>query len=244
MKPVLVYNWKTYIPSTDEAVALADTLEDSGSVEVVVCPSTLHTTAVAKTIHKKNISLGIQDISATADNPRTGNISGTQASNAGVTFAIVGHAETRAAGVTNTMIAEKVHHALLSNLTPILCVSEQDNSEDESGKEIVQQLEEVLQQNKENLQKPDGKQHIIIAYEPTRHIGAQDALAPEKIKHIVEMVRKTAQQYKIQDTPIIYGGAVNTENAEGIIEIADVNGFLLGRAGTNTSTANTILHYL
>ena len=244
MKPVLVYNWKTYINSTDDAVALATALEDSNSADVVVCPSALHTLTVAKAIHKKNISLGIQDISTTADNPRTGNISGTQASDAGATHAIVGHAETRAAGITNTMVAEKVSHALLSNLIPILCLSEQDNSEHKNDREIVQQLEEVLQQNKECLQKPKNRQCIIIAYEPTQHIGAQDALAPEKVKHVVEMVRETAQQYELQDTPIIYGGAVSPENAEGIIEIADVNGFLLGRASTNANTANTILQYL
>lgn len=244
MKHVLIYNWKTYITSTDDAIALAGALEDSDSVEVVVCPSTLHTTAVAKAIQKKNIALGIQDISTTADNPRTGNISGAQASNAGITYAIVGHAETRASGVTNTMVADKVHHAFLSNLTPILCLSEQNESEHESDKEIAQQLEEVLQQNNEHLQKPDNKQRIIIAYEPTQHIGAQDALAPEKVKHAIDMIRKIVQQYTVQNTPVIYGGAVNTENAEGIIEIAGSNGFLLGRASTNASIANTIIQFL
>ena len=244
MKPVLVYNWKTYITSNDEAVTLANTLEGSDSVEVVVCPSALHSLVVAKAIHKKNISLGIQDISTAADNPRTGNISGAQASDAGATYAIVGHAETRAAGVTDAMVADKVHHALLSNLIPILCLSEQGDSEHKDDKEIVQQLEEVLQQNKEEIQKLSNEQRIIIAYEPTQHIGAQDALAPEKVKHIVKILRETIQQHKLQDTPIIYGGAVNPENAEGIIEIADINGFLLGRASTNANTANTILQYL
>ena len=42
MKSVLIYNWKTYITSDDEALALANTLDDSDSTEVVVCP--FHTT--------------------------------------------------------------------------------------------------------------------------------------------------------------------------------------------------------
>lgn len=244
MRPVLVYNWKTYIASADEAVALANALNDSDSAKIIVCPSALHTLAVAEAVHKKNISLGIQDISTTADNPRTGNIAGVQAASAGATHAIVGHAETRASGVTNIMVAEKVQHALQSNLVPILCLSEQGDSEHKEGEEIVQQLEEVLEQNKEELQRQSNEQRIIVAYEPTKHIGAQDALAPEKIKHTVEAVREVVQRYELQGTPIIYGGAVNTENAEGILEIAGSNGFLLGRASVNATTANTILKYL
>ena len=244
MKPALIYNWKTYIPSTDEAIALANALEGSDSAEVVVCPSALHSLEVAKIIHKKNISLGAQDISATTDNPQTGNMSGIQAVNAGMTYAIVGHAETRAAGTTNTMVAEKVHHALLSNLTPILCLSEQNDSEYKDEREIAQQLEEVLEQNKEELQNLKKEQRIIIAYEPTHHIGAQDALAPEKVKYVADMIREVAQKHKLQSAIIIYGGAVNTENAEGILEIGGISGFLLGRASTKANTANTILQYL
>ena len=247
MKPVLIYNWKTYIVTINDAVALAGALGGSDNVEVVVCPSALHTLAVAETIHKKNISLGAQDISISADNPRTGNISGAQAEAAGMSHAIVGHAETRAAGVTNTMVADKTYHALMSGLIPIVCLSEQsdDESDNGEGEEVSQQLEEIVRRNEEILQKKSGnKQRIIIAYEPTAHIGAQDALAPKKIKHTTKLLRAVLIKYAIQNTPILYGGSVNTENAEGIMETAEANGFLLGRASTNAETANTILHSL
>ena len=245
MKPFLVYNWKTYITTASDAVTLADALEDSDRVEVVVCPSALHTQDVAKAIHGKNIALGAQDISISPDNPRTGNISGAQAAAAGMSHTIVGHAETRAAGVTNPMVADKTQHALLSGLTPILCLSEQEGDGNSSGEEVAQQLEEVLRLNKENLQKkPNNAPRIIVAYEPTAHIGAQDALAPEKIKHTTGLLRTVLSKNSIPDTPILYGGSVNMENAEGIIETAGANGFLLGRASTNAETANTILHTL
>ena len=244
MKPFLIYNWKTYINTDDDATALATALEDSDAVEIVVCPSTLHTLSVAKITNNKNISLGAQDISTAADNPRTGNISGTQLTAAGVSYVIVGHAETRAAGITNTMVAEKTNHALMSGLSPIVCISEQGENEHNDDKEVTQQLEEILLQNKEKIQKAGNKQHIIIAYEPTQHIGAQDALAPEKIKKTTDLLRTTLSQNNISDVAILYGGAVNTENAEGITEIAGVNGFLLGRASIHADTANTILHSL
>lgn len=245
MKPFLVYNWKTYIATASDAATLAGALEDSNKVEVVVCPSALHIQDVAKTIHGKNIALGAQDISISPDNPRTGNISGAQAAAAGMSHTIVGHAETRAAGVTNPMVADKTQHALLSGLTPILCLSEQEEDEDGDGEEVAQQLEEVLRLNKEELQKKSGNApRIIVAYEPTAYIGAQDALAPEKIKHTTDLLRVVLSKNSIQDTPILYGGSVSVENAEGIIETAGANGFLLGRASTNAETANTILHTL
>ena len=245
MKPFLVYNWKTYIIAVNDAVNLADALEGSDTVEIVVCPSTLHTLAVTDIFRNKNISLGAQDISISADNPRTGNISGVQAAAAGITHTIVGHAETRAAGITNTMIADKTHHALLSGLTPIVCLSEQDDTRENDGEEVVQQLEEIILRNEEMFQKKQSDvRHIVVAYEPTEHIGAQDALAPEKIKHITEMLRDILSKHNMQETPVLYGGSVTADNAEGIIEIANANGFLLGRASTNAETANAILHLL
>ncbi|MCY4577328.1 MAG: triose-phosphate isomerase [Candidatus Kaiserbacteria bacterium] len=244
MKPFLIHNWKTYIISAGDAVALADALSETDTAEVVVCPSALHTLTIAESVRRKKIALGAQDISTSAENPRTGNIAGAQLHEAGVSHVIVGHAETRAAGVTNAMVADKVSHALMSDLIPIVCLSEQDENEQGDGEEVAQQLEEIIQQNKEGLQKNGSRQHCIIAYEPTQHIGARDALAPEKIKQVTEHIRTTLSQHAMPNTPILYGGAVNPENAEGILEIAGVNGFLLGRASTNADTANAILHSL
>ena len=245
MKSVLIYNWKTYITTADDAVALIEAFESVDKVEAVVCPSALHILAVAESIRKKNIALGAQDISVSADTPQTGNLSGAQLTAAGVSHSIVGHIETRTTGATNAMVAEKIIHAITTEITPIVCLSEQNDDTQDDSEEIVEQLEEILQSITGTLQKEsDTQPHIIIAYEPAAYIGANDALAPEKIKHITELLREVVQRHGLRDVPIIYGGAVNPENAEGIIDIAGVDGFLLGRASINAETANTILRSL
>ena len=245
MKPVLVYNWKTYITTTDDAVALIEAFESADTVEAVVCPSALHTLAIAESARKKNIALGAQDISVSADTPQTGNLSGAQLTAVGISHSIVGHKETRTTGVTNAMVAEKILHAITAEIVPIICLSEQNDDAQDDSEEIVEQLEEIVQSIASTLQKEsDPQPRLIIAYEPAAYIGANDALAPEKIKHIVDLLREVVQRHGLHDVPIIYGGAVNSENAEGIIDIAGVDGFLLGRASTNAETANTILRSL
>ena len=241
MNAVLVYNWKTYISSADDATALVNALEESSSVEVIVCPSSLHILSVASAMKKKTTSLGAQDISMLADKPQTGNLSGVQLVASGVSHVIVGHAETRASGVTNMMVAAKMLHALSAGLVAVVCLSEQGDDAESNGEEVVRQLEDIFRVS-EGGAVFDSR--IIIAYEPTAHIGAKDALAPEKIKRVVDLLRDTLSRYHLAETPVLYGGSVNAENAEGILESAGADGFLLGRASVHADTANVILRSL
>ena len=47
-----------------------------------------------------------------------------------------------------------------------------------------------------------------------------------------------------RDFPILYGGAVNNENAEVIIQTASVDGLLLGRASIQVEQVNAITKLL
>ena len=241
MKPFLIYNWKTYITSADDAVALAGSLEGSDTVEVVLCPSALHIPVVAEVIRGSGtaLSLGAQDISIAPDAPQTGALSGEQLAAAGVSYSIVGHAETRAAGTTDAMVADKAHHALASGLTPVVCLSGRHN-DDDGDADVLRQLESVLQRCGDVLQGGTGR--IVVVYEPTAHIGAKDALAPEKIKQVVTVLRSVLQQHAVQGAPVMYGGSVHTANVKRIIEVGGADGFLLGRSGVDADAANAILH--
>ena len=245
MKPVLVYNWKTYITSKNDAATLAGALEGSDDVTVVACPSALHMTAVAEVLDA-NVLLGAQDIAVSSDHPQTGSLSGAQLRDVGASYALVGHAETRATGVTNGAVGYKVVHALASGLTPIVCLSEQkDDADQNPGIEVSEQLKEIIDISGDSFtQQKNMMYSFIVAYEPTAYIGAEDTLAPEKIKYILDLLRAVLQQHTLQNTPVIYGGAVNVENVREILRVSGANGFLIGRAGTNTDTANTILRSL
>ena len=246
MKPFLVCNWKTYVVSTDDSVVLTNALEGSDDVTVVVCPSALHTASVCRAIGDKNILLGAQDISVSVNQPQTGNLSGVQLRDAGISYTLVGHAETRAVGITNRMVADKTVHTLVSGLIPIICLSEQKNNGNrKAGEEVSEQLEDIVGATGDMLMQKKGASYsAVVAYEPTAYIGAEDTLAPEMIKHILNLLRGVLQKYNLRNIPVIYGGSVNLGNVEGVVRIAGADGFLLGRAGVHADTTNMILHSL
>ena len=176
MRSLIVYNWKTYIPSEDRAVVLAESLR-THRADSVVCPSAAHIPAVRDVLREKDIHIGAQDISVSAESPQTGSHSGEQLRNLGAAYVIVGHAETRENGVTNTMVARKTVHALHAGIVPVVCVSERHDHEQRQGDEVTAQLTEILNTVPESSR-------FVVAYEPTRHIGADDALETESISAV------------------------------------------------------------
>lgn len=234
MNAYIICNWKTYITTEEEAIKLAEEMEKS-SATVVICPSALHIPAVIPRIKEKGIALGAQDISVSRETPQTGRLSGKQISAIGIQYVLVGHAETRKNGVTNTMVAEKADHAYTANLTPVICLSEQEKNEKKEGDEVTTQLNEILAKSGEAVK------HSVIAYEPTAYIGADRALSPEKIHNITGRLRETMRKHGCGEVPVLYGGSVNETNIRNIMEQSGVNGFLLGRAGVDKEMLRTIL---
>ena len=239
MKPILICNWKTYIQSEQAAKELIEAIEPSEKADIVVCPSTVHIAAVEDSAKEKGIYLGAQDISISPEKPQTGRVTGAQLKDLQATHALVGHAETRANGVTNTMVAKKAQHALMANITPIICLSEQEKGK-KAGEEVLKQLEEIISE----LQKEGCKEKIhrsIIAYEPTEYIGADAALSPNAVRDIVKGLRNTLAKKGYEEMRIIYGGAADETTTGTLLREGKVNGFLLGRAGSDAIKISGII---
>ena len=235
MRPLLVCNWKTYVPTERAAVTLAEDIGMSEKAAMVACPSALHIASVRDTLKEKNIHLGAQDISVSHETPQTGRLSGDQLRDAGVRYVLAGHAETRANGVTNVAVAAKTAHALVTDVKPIICLSEQEKKEQQPGDEVVAQLEEIL--------KITGNVcDTIVAYEPTAYIGAATALDTATIKKIITRLRMMLTH--CDSVPILYGGSVDADNAADILQNGGADGFLIGRAGVDARKMNTILSVL
>ncbi len=95
----------------------------NGQMEVVIFPPApliypLHTLR----IDVPGVSVGIQDISPFGEGPYTGLVSATSVEGI-VTHAIVGHAEERERGDTDSIVGSKYERAVASKLFPILCIS-------------------------------------------------------------------------------------------------------------------------
>ena len=127
------------------------------------------------------------------------------------------------------MINKKVVKVLESGIRPILCIGE---SIDEMNEGITHDI--IRNQIISGLNSIKSLNNIIIAYEPVWAIGTGLTASCEQINEIHIFIRKILSQLfddkESKNTPILYGGSVNTANANELISIDGVNGFLIGGA--------------
>lgn len=152
---------------------------------------------------KSKIKLASQNIFWEENGAFTGEISPLMLKNLGVEYAIVGHSERRALGETDAMINKKIRLALKLKLKPILCLAN------------FVQLKKSLKGISEK---------IILAYEPVFSIGTGKPCSVKKAKEI----RK-----KIKYPLVLYGGSVNSQNAESYLKEGGFQGLLIGGASLN-----------
>jgi triosephosphate isomerase (TIM) len=150
---------------------------------------------------------GAQDVFWEAGGAYTGEISPLMLKALGVKYVIVGHSERRKyQKETNEMIEKKLRAALKARLKPILCIDK------------ISQIPEISGTG------------FIIAYEPLFAIGTGKACSIGK----AEQMRKAIKKKAGRGIPVIYGGSVTAQNAEGYIKEAGFDGLLVGGASLKT----------
>jgi triosephosphate isomerase len=145
---------------------------------------------------------GAQDVFWQNGGAYTGEISPVMLKNLGVKYVIIGHSERRKyQKETNEVIEKKLQIALMVGLKPILCIDK------------ISQL-------------PRSLKGLIIAYEPLFAIGTGKACSIEKGREMRIKIEKIVGK----NTPILYGGSVNSSNAASYIKEAGFQGLLVGGA--------------
>ena len=162
----------------------------------------------------------------------TGEISAPMLKDLGAKFVIVGHSERRAMGETNEMIRKKLEIAFNHGITPILCIGEKIRDKEGAHLEFIKnQIKECLT----GLQKRNlvGQ---IVAYEPIWAIGKsyRESMSPTDIHETALFIEKVSGEMFGKDIAgsfkILYGGSVEAENASGMMEYGNIDGFLVGHA--------------
>jgi len=172
----------------------------------------------------------------------TGDISLPQAKDVGATYAIVGHAERRQAGETNDDVRKKVGACLSLGIVPIICIGEKERS---TSGEHFGFIKEQLHSAYTNVQQ--GKvAHTIVAYEPVWAIGGNSAMQPQDMHEMSIFVRKCLSEMyapkPLTTFPkVLYGGAIDETNALPMLQRGEVNGFLVGRASTDTAKVAALM---
>lgn len=172
----------------------------------------------------------------------TGEISADMISACGAQYVIIGHSERRQLfGDTDEFINQRISKALLKGLTPIICIGE--TLEQRNSGQTVHVLQTQLQQGLNEIKSDDISQ-MIFAYEPVWAIGTGVRAEPYMIQEAHESVRNVLDNMGVANVgviPILYGGSVKSNNVKKLLEINDVNGFLIGGASLDVDELISII---
>lgn len=229
-KKIIIANWKANKPykqallwAEEHKIELVSLAQDS---DIVICPDFVTITSSRKVLPDA-INIGAQDCSQHDSGPWTGQISPQTLQEAGCTYCIIWHVETRKLYAQSTeLIAQKIDLLNRHKITPIICVTKPEEAES---------LFKLLSREKLPVT------NIIIGYEPEEAIG-KEIISPEKIEKKVEIIKKSTQDIlpNVQ-VKIVYGGGINGENITKLGDILSLDGFLIGSASLDFQSLKKIV---
>ena len=230
-----IANWKMFgglstLNSLEKVIKFLKTFKKSNKTKIIYCPPSTLISPLSKKVKNSKIQVGAQNCHESLTyGASTGSINSMMLKNVGAKYVILGHSENRESGETDKLINTKIKAATKSGLKVIFCIGE---TLAQKRKKITNKI--LLKQIKLGLQKVKRRKNIVIAYEPVWAIGTGLTASVDKVAEIHLFIRKMLSDISNKEDsnliPILYGGSVNSDNAEELIGVNDVNGFLIGGA--------------
>ena len=190
----------------------------------------------------QRIELSAQDVYFESIGAHTGEVSIPMLQSVGVTSVIIGHSERRAAGETDAEIYKDVQATLKTGVTAIVCVGEKARDEQGNYFGIV---EAQLRSAFRDIPKVKLSQ-LVVAYEPVWAIGTGATATSEDVHEMKLFIQKviadTFGRPAIKKVRILYGGSVKKKNAQELLEVGKVDGFLIGGASLHPKEFAEIIH--
>ncbi len=231
MRPLVAGNWKMngLASSLKELEAVAASLASSpAACDVLVCPP-FTLLAQAAGIAKGTLAVGGQNCDALAFGPHTGDIAAEMLKDLGASHVIVGHSERRQNhGERDADVALKAEAAWRAGLTAIICIGETEEQRYYGDPHDV-----CRRQIEGSVPAEADAANTIIAYEPVWAIGTGRTPTTDEIEKMHAHIRGRLVHRLgagAQAMRILYGGSVKPDNAAKIINLAEVNGALVGGA--------------
>ncbi|MEW6751144.1 MAG: triose-phosphate isomerase [Candidatus Latescibacterota bacterium] len=238
-RPIVAGNWKMN-KTAPEAGELAQRLVALGGElcagrDVVLCPPFTALEAVRQVLTGSPICLGAQNMHWEATGAYTGEVSAPMLLTSGCTHVILGHSERRQYfAETDETVNRKLHAALHTGLTPIVCVGE-SLQQREAGKleaTVVGQVEAAFK----GIASGDASR-VVLAYEPIWAIGTGRTATTQQAQEAHALIRRCLQGAYGREVAsrirIQYGGSVKAENAAELFACPDIDGGLIGGASLN-----------
>ncbi|MSU60317.1 MAG: triose-phosphate isomerase [Candidatus Staskawiczbacteria bacterium] len=226
MRSLIIANWKMNPLTGKDAVKLFESvrkgIRGAKKAEVVICPPFVYLPLL------KGLVLGAQNVFYKEQGAFTGEVSSSMLKDLKVEYIILGHSEVRKnLQETDEIINKKVKEVLEVKLTPIICVGEQQ------GGDKLAILEQQVSGALKGIPAKDAK-NTIIAYEPVWAIGNGNNCSIEETMSSLLLIRKIISKLYTKNLAssmkVIYGGSVDSKNANSYINEAGANGLLVGGA--------------
>ena len=237
---LIIANWKMNPASVAEARELAKATDYKGTV---LCPPFSFLEAVKGVIEKAR--LGAQDLFwKNPTGPFTGEVSAAELKSLGVEYVIIGHSERRQLGETNEVISQKLAAALEAGLMPVLCVGETLEQKNSGQKEKI--ISEQIKVAFGQLSKVKGQMSgdVYVAVEPVWAISTNSGAevdTPENTLKTIDFIKKELLLLKISNVRFLYGGSVNSGNAESFLKHLAIEGALVGGASLKPEEMSKIM---
>lgn len=191
--------------------------EQTELVDLYLAPAFTMLPTVCAAANMRKFKVLAQNVHHQLQGAYTGEVSSLMLRELGVAGAIIGHSERRIhCHEDDELINAKLQTCIQQGLTPVLCVGETAAQRADFRAVLRQQT---------TLSGVDISK-VVFAYEPVWAIGTGDTASDEHIHAVHAYLRSiTATTARI-----LYGGSVNANNARSLLNIAGVDGLLVGGA--------------
>jgi triosephosphate isomerase len=237
--PLIIGNWKMNPQTEGDSQKLFTEIHKGLGTKnaltvVAIAAPMVFIGGLTKLAKKSRIGLASQDVHYEASGTHTGETSLSMIKSLGVSTVLIGHSERRKAGETNEIVRLKTEAALQSGVTAVVCVGETIRDTHGDYFNVVQeQLRSVfLNIKKIHLSR------LVIAYEPIWAISQGDGKgktataedAHEMKLFIQKCIVESFGRSAVPKVRVLYGGSVNEDNAQVMLEEGRADGFLVGGA--------------
>jgi len=235
MKYYCIANWKMNFNISDSINFIDDLAKNSlqnSKTKIILCPSFISINDVANKVSRDIIELGAQNVHHCLKGAYTGEISIDMLKEIECEWVILGHSERRQYFFEEDVILnDKIRTVVEGGLNPILCIGE--SLEQRKNNETFSILKRQLDIALKNIDFKN--RELIIAYEPVWAIGTGISASIDMIEEVVDWIKEYLLQKISINIPILYGGSVSRANCDSIIQLDNINGFLIGTSSLDVS---------
>ena len=236
MKPIVAANWKMNF-TIDESLNLIDEIikrSPSVEAEIIFFPNYISLQSVKQKLVDTAYMVGSQNVHHDESGAFTGEVSASMLSILDLDYVIIGHSERRQFfNESDDQVNQKIKRALDVNIKPVVCIGETID-ERKSGK-TTEVLNRQLNKAFEEIDVLSANK-IIVAYEPVWAIGTGVSADENQVLEAHALIKQTLVSIFSENIPILYGGSVNASNAFELINLNNVDGFLIGGASLKSES--------